>query len=170
MGCHGRFGEPAVMKFATDIRGMADLMDRLADMPDRANAAAARTLNFIAQSTAQRAKHLVMSGQKSGRVYFLAGGRHQASAPGEPPANLSGRLAASIRYTKMTDREGSFATAGTTLAYGRTLEYGGFVQATGQFAGAGSVYIEPRPFLRPAFEAAMQQAEGKLKKEFEARR
>ena len=50
-----------------------------AELPSRAVRAANALIN---------AKNEVLSGSRSGRVY----GGHQASAPGEPPANWSGHL------------------------------------------------------------------------------
>lgn len=150
------------MKFSVEMRGFADLMAELADLPMKANASIARTMNFVAQSMAQRAQNRIRTGSRSGHVYQTDRGPHQASAPGEAPANLSGALASSITFTRMTDREGSFATAGTTLAYGETLEFGGFTDFNGKF-----VYVEPRPFLLPSFEEAIQQADLMLKREFE---
>jgi hypothetical protein len=150
------------MKYGLDIRGFSELMAELADLPDRANASIARTMNFVAQSTAQRAKTKIKTGGRSGYVYEVNGRMHQASAPGESPADLSGTLAASIGFTKMTDRPGSFATAGSDLSYATTLEFGGFSKFDGKV-----VYVEPRPFLLPAFEEAIQQAGTVLKAEFE---
>jgi len=150
------------MKFNLDIMGFTDLMDELLDLPQKANASIARTMNFVAQSTAARAKARIRTGAKNGHVYFFNGQRHQASAPGEAPANLSGALASSISYTKMTDRPGSFATAGSDLAYATTLEFGGYAMFRGK-----AVYVEPRPFLLPSFEEAIQTAGTRLKLEFE---
>lgn len=43
-------------------------------------------------------KKVIETGPRSGRVYFIRGFAHQASASGEPPASLSGRLANSFGY------------------------------------------------------------------------
>lgn len=43
-------------------------------------------------------KNVIGSGSRSGRVYFIRGRSHQASAPGEPPASLTGRLENSFNY------------------------------------------------------------------------
>lgn len=150
------------MKFALDIQGFGALMTELADLPQIANASIARTMNFVAQSTAQRAKQKIRSGPKTGRVYRRNGRLHQASAPGQSPADLSGALAGSITFTKMTDTPGSFATAGSNLSYATTLEFGGFSEFDGR-----AVWVESRPFLLPAFEEAIQQAGTVLKREFE---
>ena len=137
-------------------------MEELLTIPEKANSSMARVLNSVAQSTAMRAKARIRSGQRSGHIYNFGGSLHQASAPGEPPANLSGTLASSITFTKMTSREGSFATAGAQVAYAATLEFGGFAEFRGN-----AVFIEPRPFLLPSFEEAIVGIESKLKREFE---
>lgn len=150
------------MKFGLDIRGFDQLMQELADLPEKANASIARTMNFVAQSTAQRARNKITTGMRSGHTYIIDGKVHQASAPGEAPASLSGALAQSIRFTKMTDTPGSFATAGSDLSYAPMLEFGGFSTFEGEV-----VYVEARPFLLPSFEEAIQQAGVVLKAEFE---
>ncbi|TXH55056.1 MAG: hypothetical protein E6Q97_09620 [Desulfurellales bacterium] len=150
------------MKYTVSLENFDALMQELLELPERANASIARTLNFVAQSTAQRAKGKIRSGRKSGHVYYFDGVRHQASAPGEAPANLSGSLAASITFTKITDNIQSGATAGSDLSYAATLEFGGYTTFRGR-----NVYVEPRPFLLPSFEEAIQQADIVLKREFE---
>ena len=150
------------MRFDLDISGFKELMEELAELPYKADASISRTMNFVAQSTAQRARRRITTGTRTGNVYEIDGRFHQASAPGEPPANLSGALAASIRYTKMTDKPGSFATAGSNIAYATVLEFGGYSDF-----GGSTVYIEARPFLLPSFEEAIQTAGVKLREEFE---
>lgn len=150
------------MRMHLEITGFDELMEELLALPEKANASLARTLNFVAQSTATRAKNRIRSGSRSGHVYFLEGKLHQASAPGEPPANLSGALANSIKFTKITNNPMSGATAGSDLAYAATLEHGGFASFEGEV-----VYVDPRPFLLPSFEEAIQRADVVLKREFE---
>lgn len=148
------------MRFNLDITGFSEVMECFADLPNKANASIARTSNFVAQSTVQRVKDKIRSGARSGHIYSFGGVPHQASAPGEPPADLSGVLAESYRWTRMTDRPGSSASAGSNLDYATLLEFGG-INDRGQFVAA-------RPVLFPAFLEAMAQAELVLKKEFEA--
>jgi len=147
------------MSFAIQTFGFSDLMQELADLPNKANASIARTNNFVAQSTALRTKLKIRAPGRSGRVYNFATGPHQASAPGEPPASLSGVLANSYTWTRMTDRPGSFATAGSPLPYARVLELGG-INDDGQWVAA-------RPALFPSFIEAIAQAGKVLKREFE---
>ena len=131
---------------------------------DKFPTAIARVGNFVAQSTAQRARHKISTGTRSGRHYAQIG--HTASAPGEPPASITGRLVNSITFSRMTDKPGTRATAGSDLAYARILEFGGYTKTSPEF-GSRTVFIEPRPFLLPSFLEAVRAAEGKLKKEFE---
>lgn len=145
-----------------EIEGIDELYEELINAPRKAEIALARVLNFVVQSAAQRARHRIRSGGRSGNVYVFGGTTHVASAPGEPPANLSGALASSIRFTKATDREGSSASVGSDLDYAATLENGGW--AEGNF---GVVYVEPRPFLLPSFEEAVAEGLKKFKSEFE---
>lgn len=61
-----------------------------------------------------------MLGSHSGRIYVRRRGLHQASAPGEYPANDTGRLLASIKSSS-NDTE---ATIGTSMYYARWLRGG----------------------------------------------
>ncbi len=147
-------------RFGIDIRGFSDLMEELSELPNKANASIARTNNFVAQSTALRVKLRIRSPGRSGEFYVLHGRVHQASAPGEVPAQLTGELANSYTWTKMTDRPGSFATAGSNLLSARVLEFGGLNDQ--------GFWVAARPVLLPSFIEAIAQAETVLKKEFEA--
>jgi hypothetical protein len=85
-----------------------------------------------------------LSGARSGRLYRVSktGRLHQASAPGEPPAVLFGKLRQSITHIGPT-WEGFHVSGevGTNLEYAARLEYGG-VDSRG-------VQILPRPYLAP---------------------
>ena len=43
-------------------------------------------------------RKVIRTGSRSGRVYFFRGNAYTASAPGEPPANRSGRLQRGFKY------------------------------------------------------------------------
>jgi hypothetical protein len=60
----------------------------------RIEAGVARVNKKTAEQIAERARQNIMTGPKTGRVY----GSHQASAPGESPANETGDLAESITF------------------------------------------------------------------------
>lgn len=79
---------------------------------------------------------LILDTAKTGRLYARRGGKmHQASAPGEAPANDYGRLLNSIRTDYDFASAVGTVTAGTK--YAAPLEYGTRIMA-------------PRPFMRPA--------------------
>tara|TARA_R100000654_G_C2671999_1_gene126207 strand:+ start:520 stop:996 length:477 start_codon:yes stop_codon:yes gene_type:complete len=87
----------------------------------------------------------------SGRVYKYGKdnkGRHQASAPGEPPATRSGNLANSwttarrrgpVRYNKGIEIALRPAKVGGAAKYAWWLEY-------------GTKRMKPRPYIRPSVE------------------
>lgn len=78
-----------------------------------------------------RAKELVLTGPKTGRMY----GAHRASAPGEAPASDTGRLVSSIRWEFTGSRLAIRVMAGT--------EYAAFLEF-------GTSVLAARPFLRRA--------------------
>jgi hypothetical protein len=85
----------------------------------------------------QRAVKRSLHQAGTGRVY----GHHTASAPGQPPATDTGRLAASIVEELGRDEHGLVERIGTDVDYALPLEL-------------GTRNMEPRPFLRPGLQAA----------------
>jgi len=84
----------------------------------------------------QELKKVIVTGTRSGRVYRFMGREHIASAPGEPPANRSGRLAGSFEY-KARQNE---LVVYTGVEYARYLEQ-------------GTSKMEPRPYFVKTNEA-----------------
>lgn len=76
----------------------------------------------------------------AGRVY----GRHQASAPGDPPAVDTGQLRNSIISETGEDSLGPYVDVGSNLEKAEWLEF-------------GTSNMEARPFMRPAVELAVDQ-------------
>lgn len=61
----------------------------------------------------------ILNGPKTGIIYKRSGGRtHQASAPGEAPANDTGNLLKSVEYKARS----------TELVWGYTAKYGRFLE------------------------------------------
>lgn len=87
---------------------------------------------YLIVSEAQKS---IQTGPKTGRVYVRGGLSHQASAPGEPPASDTGRLAASGRYELIGNGNVLQIVFGTDYAF--YLEYGTSTMAA-------------RPFIRKA--------------------
>lgn len=82
-----------------------------------------------------KANKAIMSPPKTGVVYYRKGKPHQASAPGEAPANWTGKLIKSSRVVR--DWKTLSASAQWRADYSLHLEY-------------GTEKMEPRPFIRPA--------------------
>jgi HK97 gp10 family phage protein len=76
-------------------------------------------------------RYMIRNGPRTGRVYTFRGRKHQASAPGEVPANRTGRLANSVGYE---------ATGHHTLRFGEEAEYAGYLER-------GTRKMAPRPHL-----------------------
>lgn len=100
-------------------------------------------LALMAQGEAQRS---ILKGPKTGRVYKRGKSTHQASAPGEAPANDLGFLANNIK-AEMT--EDLTASTISLAPYSIHLEY-------------GTRKMAARPFLAPAAEKTKAKAEGVL--------
>lgn len=94
-----------------------------------------RGLIASANDVRNTAVESILSGPKTGLIYTTRGRTHQASAPGEPPANELGNLANSITLRIDAARMVVFVNAGAK--YGAALEY-------------GTRKMSPRPYLRPA--------------------
>lgn len=78
----------------------------------------------------------VHSGSRSGRLYMIRGVSHRASAPGEPPASVSGKLAKSYRY-KASMRD---LTVGSTAFSSAGSPYPKFLES-------GTSKMKPRPWF-----------------------
>ena len=98
---------------------------------------------------------------KTGKIYTIEiGGQlivHQASAPGEAPAILTGRLRRSINYKVIGSRMLEFASY--DVLYARDLEYRDLINQTGQVLPR----VEPRPFLSAAFKSESGKFPQRLK-------
>lgn len=122
---------------------MADLvfddavLARILDDPD---GPVGRDLQRRALAVEAQAKvNLSMPG--SGRIYRRRGIPHQASAPGEPPAPDTGLLRASVHHTVGSDGDGLLADIGSS-------------QNVAMWTELGTRRMAPRPWLRPALDAA----------------
>lgn len=92
----------------------------------------------------------------SGRTYPARKGRgkHQASAPGEPPAPDLGDLRKSIGQEVVNGKR----RVGTGLRRAPSLEFGNiWPTSTG-----GNRVLAPRPFMRPAVEEATEDMKSEM--------
>jgi HK97 gp10 family phage protein len=99
-----------------------------------------------ADKMAKEMKNSILSGAKSGRQYFINGARHTASAPGQPPANVTGALVKSIKVNKERNK----SIIKIEKNYAVLLEF-------------GTSKMRPRPFIIPAFLKTKQWIINKLK-------
>jgi HK97 gp10 family phage protein len=97
----------------------------------------------------------LLTGPRSGLWYYVTSGvkskrrrKYQASAPGEPPAVVTGILRKSVTWETQNEGIGIVGyvgseegRAGTSTKYAKWLEF-------------GTSKMKPRPWLRPAFEKA----------------
>lgn len=104
----------------------------------KVKAAAATGIARGTEAVREEATSLVVNPPKTGRLYRRNGRIHQASAPGEHPANDTGFLIASIATE--TDENALKGSVNIGAEYGKFLEY-------------GTVKMAPRPFARPALMA-----------------
>lgn len=92
---------------------------------------------------AEEMKKSISSGAKSGRRY----GSHTSSAPGQSPANWTGKLLKSIKVQKSK----GIAFVYITAKYAEFLEF-------------GTSKMRPRPFIIPAFIKTKKMIQDKLKR------
>lgn len=78
----------------------------------------------------------IKSPPKTGRLYRIGGTLHQASAPGESPADLTGELA---------EKVGSDVPSFDKMIIGDGADHGKWMEE-----GTDDGRIEPRPHLKPA--------------------
>lgn len=139
------------------VEGFAEMQRRLAEVVTGGEGTVVAVMNFAAQSTSQRAKNLIKSSSPAGNVHFRRNPDRyvRASAPGQPPAIDLGNLINSISFRKMSNSSDT-AFAFASAPYAPTLEF-------------GDTLIAPRPFMLPAFEAAVAAAAKQFRVEWEAR-
>lgn len=116
---------------------------------ERANRQAIRRSFFDMGTTLKKqAQSNIIDGAKTGRVYLIRRGgrrrRHQASAPGESPANMTGALRRGIGYKiQGSDR--------LEWGYSDKTPYGLWLEE-------GTPKMEPRPNIIPLSESIHKDA------------
>lgn len=99
---------------------------------------------------------LILTTNKTGKIYRRRSVEHQASAPGEPPASDIGDLVRSISPpTPYPDR--LMVRISVTAAHARKLEY-------------GTRYMAARPFARPAAANVAPKAKSRILASLQAAR
>jgi hypothetical protein len=80
-----------------------------------------RALIRAGRENVRHTRKLILDKNKNGRIYLFRGQPHQASAPGEAPANMSGTLQKTMKYDVRGHQQMEF---GDTVIYGKYLEEG----------------------------------------------
>lgn len=114
----------------------------------------------LGKELVKESKRLILDPPKTGRVYRIKRNvrvtRHQASAPGEAPANLRGNLRRSINFIVHGDGKMEFGSEDKTdknvpVPYGKALEKG--------HAFTSRRKILPRPYLITSIRSNMRNAQ-----------
>ena len=117
------------------ITGLDAMRRRLEALPGAARSAAAAALSDVAQTVSAEIRATLDQATPG------------ASLPGAPPADASGRLAASISVDTDPDAVRSVVTVSAPFA---------------QFLEFGTIRMAARPFLRPAALRAQRSAKVRL--------
>jgi len=145
-----------------NLTGVKPLNRKLDSLKVEANAITKQMISTTAAATRDNAVNGIKRPPKTGEVYTTRfytnkqgraipyGTRpaHQASAPGQYPADDTGLLAANINIT--TTNLGLTARVGTPLMYGRYLEY-------------GTSKMHARPWLRPSLQRTRTEGRGRFR-------
>ncbi len=100
------------------------------------------------------AQQSILEPPKTGRTYLIRGRRHQASAAGEAPANLTGALKDSVDF-KVGSSSSMVFEAGSSK-----VNYAGFLED-------GTSKMAARPFMIPAIKANERNAIAHFEREIE---
>lgn len=85
-------------------------------------------LQQYGEEVRQELARIIYTGSRSGRVYYYKGVAHTASAPGEVPSNISGRLINGNKYKRTPSR----------LVVYNDVDYSFYLEE-------GTVKMDPRP-------------------------
>jgi len=133
-----------LLSLKVDLSGNKEARQAMHRLSVAAPDALHRVLQRFAMRVEGTAKRSLQSGDKSGRIYKLKGGKtHRASARGEAPATRTGRLVGSVT-SHVTKIE---AGIGSPLDYAAILE-----DAMGL----------DRPFIKPALDQHLVTLEEEL--------
>lgn len=117
-------------------QGSIGIIRRLQDHERRVKKGIKSAFFVIGKSLNKEFKRQVKEDPKTGRIYFINGRRHQASAPGQTAANLTGVYRKSVGYKNK----------GSELEFGNSAKYAGWLEE-------GTKNMEARPGLKNTLKA-----------------
>jgi len=124
------------MDFSLDLKSN-QILKKMRQHPERAKKGARKGLLYAGRYLQNEARVKIKDkSSKTGRIYTYRGRTHQASAPGEYPANRSGNLVKNIEFQILSSEKLEFG-AKNGAPYAISLELG---NKTGN-------RMKPRPFL-----------------------
>lgn len=128
------------MKMNVSFRNLGEVGSKLLRLSHQLEESLVDVKNTMAEEVKKEAVRSIEEGPKTGRIYRRENPSriHQASAPGEAPADDLGNLKNSITVSPST-RHNVPAKVGSPLPYAADLEH-------------GTPKILPRPWLWPAIE------------------
>ena len=142
------------MRLGVNMLGSKATRDSLSLIGARSGEAANFAVIELAERTLEKVVDSIEGGPKTGRIYqrYNPARVHQASAPGQAPADDLGALAAS--YEIILTRINQYAmraTVGSSLAYAAAMEFGN-----------PDTNLLPRPHLEPAARKVEEEIGGIL--------
>jgi HK97 gp10 family phage protein len=100
----------------------------------------------------EEARKSILQGPKTGKIRRIKRKRHQASAPGEAPANLTGLLKRSIAYQQR---------GGDQMIFGARTDYAPFLEL-------GTRRMAERPYLITSVDKNNRNARDHFEREIES--
>ena len=133
-----------------------EVRKQIKDLPNLAPRATRRAFYDIGRDMRDETRRLIKERPKHGITYYRFGKKHVASAPGEAPANWTGKLRRSVGFSVRKDE----------VEYGYKIFYGKFLEH-------GTIHMRPRPGLRKAYEnkigSAINHFNRRFKEQFEGK-
>lgn len=124
-------------------------LKRITPLPSfNINQAITRSFRKSGKEVNDNIKSKLSTGSRSGRVYIVRGKEHKASAPGEYPAKLTGKVVGGQQY-KVTNKQ---------LILGNTAPHSVYLED-------GTTKMAPRTFLKPLVESKTGDIEKSLHEE-----
>jgi HK97 gp10 family phage protein len=112
-----------------------------------------RTAFFrLGNDLVEEARRSILEGPKTGKIRRIKRKRHQSSAPGEAPANITGLLKRSIAYQQR---------GGDQMVFGARAEYAPFLEL-------GTRRISERPYLISSVDKNKRNARDHFEREIES--
>lgn len=118
----------------------------------------------IGKDLLNTSRSMILEGPKSGKVYVVKKGaanrsyRHQSSAPGQAPANLTGNLRKSIGFDVRGSEQLEFGSRSGPPAAGVSPNQNVAEYARALELGNNSRNLEKRPYLKPSIVSNQRNA------------